>query len=181
MAVSTLDATASGTSSNCYVTLAEANQYFSDRPGSSTWTSATDDEKNQSLLFATKIIDKLNFFRGEKTDPDQALAFPRKYLPDPDPDVKYTSDALRLRERYLDDTTVPDRVKYATYEQAFSVLKEPARFEDPELQQYEKIKIDGVMEVQINKNKLVRQISRNAMSWIKPLLRFGGLPKIYRA
>lgn len=181
MAVSTIDATASGTSSNSYVTLAEANQYFDDRPGSTTWTSATDDQKSQALLYATKMIDKLNAFQGEKSVVGQALAFPRQYLPDPDPDVKFTADALRLRDRYLDSTTVPDRVKYATYEQALSLLKEPTRVEDPELQQYEKIKIDGVMEVQINKYNLVKQISRSAMTWIRPLLRFGGLPKVYRA
>lgn len=180
MAVSTIDATVKGSSSNSYVTLAEADQYFADRPGSTTWTGSSNDEKNQALLYATKLLDKLNIFKGEKTSTTQSLSFPRKYLPDPDPDVAFTTDTLRLRDRYLDENTIPDRVKYATYEQALSILKEPTRVEDPELQQFEKIKIDGVIDITVNSNKLIRMISRNSKEWIKPFLRMGGLPNIIR-
>ena len=90
MAVSTLDATAKGASSNSFVTRDAANQYFEDRPGSSTWTSASNDQKDQALLFATKLIDKNHSFKGERTTTTQSLSWPRQYVIDPDPDVTYT-------------------------------------------------------------------------------------------
>jgi len=180
MAVSTLVATAKGASSNSFVTRTDANQYFDDRPGNSTWTAATDDQKDQVLLFSTKMLDKVYRYRGEKTTTTQSLAWPRRYVPDPDPDLEYTAENLRLREIYMDEDAIPNRVKYATYEQAIALLKDASRVEDPGLAQFNKLKIEGVVEMEVNSNKLPRQISRAAKEFIQPFLRFGGHPTLIR-
>ncbi len=57
----TINANISGTTSNSYVTLAEANSYFETVPDSSTWTNKTDDQKNRALIAATREIDNLVF------------------------------------------------------------------------------------------------------------------------
>lgn len=74
---SSLDTTAGGTNANSYVSLEEANTYFDDRPNSSRWTAATDNQKKQALLFATKLIDATVRFTGSKVSSTQALEWPR--------------------------------------------------------------------------------------------------------
>ena len=180
MAVSTLDATAKGASSNSFVTRDAANQYFEDRPGSSTWTSASNDQKDQALLFATKLIDKNHSFKGERTTTTQSLSWPRQYVIDPDPDVTYTAEHLRLRQVYIDEDTVPDRVKFATYEQALALIKDATRVEDPGLEQFKNLRIEGVISMEINSNKLTKQIARSAKQFIQPFLKFGGRAFVVR-
>ena len=180
MAVSTLVATAKGASSNSFATRDDANQYFEDRPGNTSWTRASNDQKDQALLFSTKMIDKIYRFRGEKTTTTQALSWPRRYVPNPDPDLEYKAEHLRLREVYMDEDVIPDRVKYATYEQALALIKDSSRVEDPGLQQFKKLKIEGVVEMEVNSNKLPRQITRAAKEFIQPFLRYGGHPNLIR-
>lgn len=79
MAVSTLVATAGASNANTYTTLVFANQYNEDRPqnGSEVWDDAGDDDKNASLLFATKQLDALYEWAGVVTTETQALLWPR--------------------------------------------------------------------------------------------------------
>ena len=72
----TIDATIKGENANSYVTLTEANSYFETVPDSSTWTNKTDDQKNRSLIAATRWIETLVFY-GKRCDNGQALKFPR--------------------------------------------------------------------------------------------------------
>jgi hypothetical protein len=53
----TINATIKSETANSYVTLTEANTYFETVPDSSTWTNKTDDQKNRSLIAATRWID----------------------------------------------------------------------------------------------------------------------------
>lgn len=90
-----------------YATIAEAQAYFDNRLNTEAWDDATDANKNKALGMATvTIIDRLNF-RGEKTDPDQELQFPRG-----------------------DDTVVPQDIKNACAEIALALLDGV----DPELE-----------------------------------------------
>ena len=73
----TIDATIKGASANSYVTLAEANTYFETVPDSSTWTNKTDDQKNRSLISATRWIDSFVFY-GDRCDDGQALKISKK-------------------------------------------------------------------------------------------------------
>ena len=99
----TIDATIKGASANSYVTLAEANTYFETVPDSSTWTNKTDDQKNRSLIAATRWIDSFVFY-GDRCDSGQALKFPRN---------NYQVDGVELA-----CSTIPVNIKYAQYELA---------------------------------------------------------------
>ena len=72
----TINATIKDANANSYVTLTEANSYFETVPDSSTWTNKTDDQKNRSLIAATRWIDTF-VFQGDRCDENQALKFPR--------------------------------------------------------------------------------------------------------
>jgi len=98
-----IDATLSGPSSNSYVTLAEADSYFETVPNSSTWDDKTDDQKNRSIISATRWIDSLNFY-GDRCDTEQALSWPRN---------NYHIDRVELT-----CSEIPADIKYATYELA---------------------------------------------------------------
>ena len=99
----TITATLSSATANSYVTLTEANTYFETVPDSSTWTDKTDDQKNRSLIAATRWIDTLSYY-GSRCDNGQALKFPRN---------NYTIDNVELT-----CTTIPNNIKYAQYELA---------------------------------------------------------------
>lgn len=254
-----LDATLKGTSSNSYVTVAEANAYFADRLGSSTWNSISDEihdvsgatisgtystlddvtsitisgivapstgfavgdsiqvttdvsgangaqyitrvpsttsieyvvtgnqsavstisyldrsntgDKSSSLIMATRFLDQL-IYRGEPTTTNQSLSFPRRFLPDPDAASTYVALELRLRSDYYDQDTIPDRVKFATYELALKLLSDPELLGDPGVRSYQSVEIDGVLKVVFNSNTLTRPLDRNILNFIGPLLETG--------
>ena len=99
----TINATIKDANANSYVTLTEANSYFETVPDSSTWTNKTDDQKNRSLIAATRWIDSFVFY-GDRCDDGQALKFPRN---------NYQVDGVELA-----CSTVPNNIKYAQYELA---------------------------------------------------------------
>jgi len=65
-----------------YVSLAEANEYFSSRLHADAWADVSDADKEKALAMATKAIDRQPL-SGRKTDLAQEMAFPRY----PDVDV----------------------------------------------------------------------------------------------
>ena len=99
----TIIATIKSETANSYVTLTEANSYFETVPDSSTWTNKTDDQKNRSLIAATRWIDTF-VFQGDRCDENQALKFPR---------TNYQVDRVELS-----CSTIPLNIKYAQYELA---------------------------------------------------------------
>jgi hypothetical protein len=107
-----LTCTPGGASDNCYVTLADANTYFGDRAGKAEWDAATDDQKSDALVTATRRIDEERFY-GAKANPvdgvTQALKWPREGTYDDDGN-EYSG------------TTIPERVKQAVYVYALELL-----------------------------------------------------------
>lgn len=253
-----IDATVMGANANSYVSLADANSYFSDRLGSAAWDSIADEiidisaatiagvysssddethitisgivglspslsvgdtvqiitdlagvdgshfivkvisttsfqfvvsgnqtavssisyldrsnsDKPKSLIMATRYLDQLSY-KGERKTTYQKLSFPRMFLPDPDAAALYWGQALRLREDYLDDLTIPDRVTFATCELALRLLSDPELAGDPTVRQFRSVSIDGVLSVVFNENALPRALDRNIMNYISPLLKSG--------
>jgi hypothetical protein len=113
-----LDATISGVTSNSYVTLTEANDYFADRLNNSAngdWntdsagSTRSSEEKEQALITATRRIDEETFL-GLKTSITQALKWPRFNVTDED-GIFFASDSI------------PERVKQAVYTTALELLK----------------------------------------------------------
>ena len=114
-----IDATVGGTSSNSYVTLAEAEAYFVDRfivGEGKGWDAFSDDQKTARLIFATKIIDIL-IFVGEKSDQQQALQWPRQ-----DPDFTLSDWAaaglLLIKNIRIERDEIPQQIKDAQCELA---------------------------------------------------------------
>ena len=98
---------------NSYVSLAEANAYFTDRIDTAAWTAADDTMKSQALVTATCILED-EPWTGYVSSRTQNLAWPRTgYFYDP-------SDGLFRNLSELGD--VPDRVKKATYELAYHLV-----------------------------------------------------------
>lgn len=114
----TLTCTPGGASDNSYVSLADADAYFANRLNSSVngdWTNdsagvaRTDDVKKAALITASLRIDE-EMFLGVKTSTTQALKWPRYGVVDEDGfDVS--------------SSTIPARVKQATYICALELLK----------------------------------------------------------
>lgn len=105
----TITATLSSATANSYVTLTEANDYFETVPDSSNWTDKTDDQKNRSLISATRWIDTFVFY-GDRCDSGQALKFPRN---------NYQVDGIELS-----CSVIPLNVKYAQFELARALANE---------------------------------------------------------
>ena len=73
----TLDATLSGATSNSYVDLAGAEAIANNMPGGPTWVAKTADEKNLSLIEATRWLETLTY-SGTRCKDTQRLKWPRK-------------------------------------------------------------------------------------------------------
>ena len=99
----TTNATVKGDNANSYVTLTEANSYFETVPDSTTWDDKTVDQKNRSLIAATRWIDSFVYY-GDRCDDGQALKFPRN---------NYQVDGVELA-----CSKIPLNIKYAQYELA---------------------------------------------------------------
>lgn len=79
--------TISGTDYNSYVTVADADAYLNASINAAAWNAVggylSDDDKGRAIITAVRIIDAQNW-KGEKTEADNALAWPRTCL-DGDP------------------------------------------------------------------------------------------------
>lgn len=83
---------------SAYVTVIEADDYFSELYKRALWSEITVTERQQALNSATAMIDRLKF-AGAKHDADQELEFPRD-----------------------DETDVPTDIKVACFELAYSLV-----------------------------------------------------------
>ena len=108
-----LDATVGASTSNSYVTQAEATAYLAAgmHPDNATWVALSSNGMDELLILSTFIIDQQHI-DGQKNDvtltsgaPDQRLKFPRTM------DVDAGSEFIPLA------------VKEATYEQAIAMAK----------------------------------------------------------
>jgi hypothetical protein len=98
---------------NSYVSIADADTYFETRIDSAEWSAATDTVKEQALVTATSMVDD-NAWIGSAVSSSQALAWPRK-------NVIYYSNRLG-QQITVDESTTPNEVKIAVYEQAFHLV-----------------------------------------------------------
>lgn len=70
---------------NTYINQPDALAYFNDRFGYESWALLTVPQQESALISATQQLDLMCAWYGEKSDPDQALAFPRTPHADPVP------------------------------------------------------------------------------------------------
>lgn len=112
--------------SSYYGTLQEAIDYFDGRLHETAWSSSTASDRPKALRAATRIIDTLNF-KGYKHTVYELL--------EDDPDA--TEEEIREQEAAQElefprgaDTEVPEAIRVACYEIAYSLLDG----KDPELE-----------------------------------------------
>ncbi|WP_396189864.1 DnaT-like ssDNA-binding protein [Flavobacterium sp.] len=150
---------------NSYVTVDEANTYFADRLDVAAWTGASEEQKPQALVTATKMLDDLDW-TGYVVSESQPLAFPRSgdYF---DP---RTGTTVSL------SSSVPMRVQNATMELAYHLLNNDGLLDDTGT--VESISIGGINITNIRQaNKLPGVVER----LVKPLLVNAGSNMWWRA
>lgn len=127
-----LVATVGATSANTYTTLAAADTYFGDRLFSDAWSNASQDQRNQSLLWAAKVLDTRVQWKGVRASGTQALDWPRLYVPNPDWDGSISgempSDDMDI---YLPGDAIPTFLTWAQCEQALALLQEDITVDPP--------------------------------------------------
>lgn len=146
MPVSAINATAKDAAANSYITLADADQYFVDRPNSALWTAATSDAKTQALLLATKILDTRVRWKGMKTTALQALLWPRAYVDDPNLAQIPGQAPFPVGAQfyyYLDADTIPLFLKWAQCEQALALLGGDVTL-DPDTQGFSSLSVGSI-------------------------------------
>lgn len=98
-------ATVGGTTSNSYVTIAEANTYFTNHLKSSIWATLTTDEQRETVLTtAARHLNLLHYY-GNQITLTQALKFPRLY-----------------RCFWSLPASIPQNIKYAQMEHAVDLI-----------------------------------------------------------
>ena len=113
MAVSTLVATAGASNANTYCTRTASTQYDDDHPQSgTTWSSASNDLKDQSLLMATRLMDEHIEWTGAPSDVIQVLNWPRSGMWDRNGNA-------------MDSDSIPNGVRDATAEFARQIIAVP--------------------------------------------------------
>jgi hypothetical protein len=110
-----LDATLGGPTSNSYVELATAVVIANNLPGGGTWIAATDDEKNLSLITATRWLETLNYV-GDRCAPTQRLKWPRS-------GAKAVCDGVQA-----DCTFIPPVIQEAEVALAIKYVENPGAF-----------------------------------------------------
>jgi hypothetical protein len=91
-----------------YSTVAQANAYFADMLYTNAWDTKTDNQKQQALNSATRIIDLFDFI-GTKTLSTQPHEWPRQ--------------SVYLNSLLLPDSDVPQDIIIAQYEIALALAK----------------------------------------------------------
>lgn len=113
---------------NSFLSVADAIEYFNNRPFSDEFLNADTSKQEKALIQATKLIDVKKFL-GNRTSSTQKLSFPRTDL--------YIDNILQ------DNTIIPQRVKDATCELAIYTLQEDYSAPD-DLADFENIKVGPV-------------------------------------
>lgn len=146
MPIPSIDTTIGGAAANSYVTEAEAEAYHDARLNTSTWTSATADDKKRALLMAANRLQIENWL-GSRVNTTQRLAWPRLYVQKVDGigagygwGYGYGAYGWLFGEVYL-STEIPQRIKDAQCELALGFLE---GFDQDDQEAMDSISADGI-------------------------------------
>lgn len=124
-----LNATIGSPDANSYVTVAEANAYFSDRVHSSAWDDF--DDKASALVTASQMLDWYVRWKGYKSTSEQSMGWPR-------------INVVRKDGTEVPSDIILPEVKVAAYELALSSLEADRTADDP-MAGIEQIKAGSLM------------------------------------
>ena len=128
-----LDSTVGGSAANSYVSVDEADAYFTNRLYSDNWPTFI--YKENALILSTSMIDWYINWIGVRTSSEQALDWPR-------------TNAVIPSGETVDPTIVPNSVKVAVYELTLAMIESDVT-QDWELQGFKNVKA-GPLELEID-------------------------------
>lgn len=151
---------------NSYVTVAEADAYFTERLDVAAWTNAEETQKSQALVSATAILDEL-LWVGVTVSESQKLAFPRsgQYF-----DPRHGSNV------YFDPLGYPDRLCAATFEAAYHLLNNSGLLDDTG-----RVDTLSIGAISLNAIKAPNKLSAASRRLIAPMLNNGGSSMWWRS
>lgn len=168
---------------NTYLLLEDMATYCAANLYTEAWERSEEVTQEAALKMATRLVDELFQFNGYKTNPAQALQWPR--LQCPNPDITAGVPGLRFYPpgSYLDETKVPKEIINATAALALELLA-GNRLQDYSGQGVSEFKV-GPIEAKLDKKDKVPVIP----VYIQHLLskfgayagRAGGAVKLIRA
>ncbi len=107
---------------NSYANVADGDAYFDGHVYATTWTAASNANKEKALVMATRLIDSQYQFNGWKAHDSQALQWPRERCHDPDKGPAVSFMLLANLGTYVEADEVPKAVIDATCEMAKELL-----------------------------------------------------------
>ena len=113
-----LNATLGASDANSYVTLEEADAYFTDRMHASTWEALSDPVKSNLLISSSQMLDWYIKWKGSKSTSTQFMGWPR-------------TNATRPDGTEIEDDVLPPEVKTAVYEQSIANIEADRMEDDP--------------------------------------------------
>ena len=150
-----LDATVGGTTSNSYITVADADDYFAGVFNADDWNILTETEKAQLLVMSTRRLDAEKFY-GQRENQTQKLQWPRLFVNDRDGYVTTT-------------TTLPVELQYATCEYALYQLRlENREVTESMREDFSRVKI-GPLEYEIRDTRKGDVLPNNVQTLLKAI------------
>ena len=124
----TINSTAKDAAANSYISLADANYFFSTKfKESAPWLALTNDQRAQLLIEATRILETY-VYGGARTTTTQALSWPR-------------SNLVSREGTIVNSQTIPKLLEAAQCEMAAWLLTEDDRMlSDIDIQQVDQFK-----------------------------------------
>lgn len=161
MPTPTLIATAGAVNANSYATVAEADTYHDAHLYGTEWTDAETANKIVALIWATRLLDELCDWDGNKISRDQALRWPR-------------SDVWDRDDYEIDNTTIPQFLKNATAELARHLLiKDRLQEMDENVAGLEMVKA-GPVQVDFSSMDRIDALPPSVDQIVKDFIRGGG-------
>ena len=139
--------------SNAYVSLDDADIYHEMRLHVSDWTSASDDDKESAIMWASSLLDTTIDWSGSKVGSAQALRWPRTGV--------YDVDGYSLSS-----SAIPQFLKDATAEYARVLIADDITAVS-DLAGFKKLKVD-VIEMEMDKWDKASSIPPLVWDYIKP-------------
>lgn len=165
LAITVEDGT-SKTTSNSYISLADAETYFESRLHITNWTEATTDNKNRALVQAARMIDRYVRYIGWKTEDTQAMEWPRAGIYYDG--SKYWSDVsyqIEWEVYSVADNYIPKEIKYAQCELALTLLAGDIQAL-PDTAGYSSISVAGAVSLVVDKSDRVKMVPDHVMKMI---------------
>lgn len=106
----TVIADVGASNANSYVTVAQADSYFSDSFGRSLWISSSQTDREAAVITASRTLDMYMTWEGYQATTSQSMEWPRSGTYD------------KTGRSYANDI-IPGPVRFATFELAYFILE----------------------------------------------------------